>query len=257
MLNEAPKKEKKQVDYAHPTGWQLFWRTQRECWRRMVTPFLMYLFMSLLLLACQVIPSIWANVILGILCVIGGAFYNGHLCYQFGKLHYGALVAGDLMRRHEEEGQSTGVGHHVEQEYSPWKGFYIGFLVGVPVIILGCLAGHFYDMIGTSEEGTLLGGYSALALIMFAAWAIVPLLWMRNYLPAFAGLSLYWSLLMILLPILVSGIFYIVGAHAERRSRLAESERQKRVEEARLKAKELHVQTEEQRKKTLQSKKKK
>ncbi len=261
MLNEAPKKEKKHVDYAHPNPWQLFWRTQRECWRRMVTPYLMYLFMSLLMLACQVIPNVWANVVLGIACIIGGAFYNGHLCYQYGKLHYGALVAGDLHRRNEEAGIASGGDHHVEQEYSPWKGFYIGLLIGVPVIILGCLAGNFYDVLNANAEDSLSvlpKAYAALALIMFAAWAIMPVLWSRNYIPACANISLYWSLLMIVLPIVVSGVFYIVGAYAERNSRLAAREREKRLEEAREKARnEKHVQTEEQRKKTLQSKKKK
>ena len=259
MLNEAPKKPKKAVDYAHPTAWQLFYRTQRECWRRMVTPYLMYLFMSLLLLACQAIPNMWAQILLGAACIVGGAGYNAHLCYQYGKLHYGALVAGDLHRRNEEQGIVSGGDHHVEREYSPWKGFYIGLLVGVPVFILGCLAGALFEKIndGNILNG-LLGGYSALALVMFAAWAIMPVLWVRNYVPGMAGLSLYWSLIMIVLPILVSGIFYIIGAHAERKSRLAETEWERRLEEAREAAKNrVHVQTEEQRKKTLQSKRKK
>ena len=259
MLNEAPKKRRKAVDYAHPNGWQLFWRTQRECWRRMVTPFLMYLFMGLLLLACQAIPNMWAQIGFGILCIAGGGFYNGHLCYQYGKLHYGALVAGELHRKNEEEGISSAGDHHVEREYSPWKGFYIGFLVGVPVIILGCLAGALFDRIYDGTViGPLLGGYSAVVLIMFAAWAIMPVLWIRNYVPGMGGISLYWSLVMIVLPIVISGIFYILGAYAERRSRKAESERERHILEARLQAKEeVRVQTEEQRKKTLQSKKKK
>ena len=33
MLKEAPKKPKKKIDYAHPNGWQLFWRLQKEGWR--------------------------------------------------------------------------------------------------------------------------------------------------------------------------------------------------------------------------------
>ncbi len=261
MLNEAPKKPKKSVDYAHPNGWQLFWRTQRECWRRMVTPYLMYLFMSLLLLACQAIPNMWAQIVLGIACIAGGAFYNGHLCYQYGKLHYGALVAGDLHRRNEAAGIASGGDHHVEREYSPWKGFYIGLLVGVPVLVLGCLAGGFYDVLAGNPEDSLSilpSAYAALALVMFAAWAIMPALWIRNYVPGMTGVSLYWSLIMIVLPVVVSGIFYILGAHAERRSRLADAERERRLAEAREQAlHEVHVQTEEQRKKTLQSKRKK
>ncbi len=264
MLNDNPKKPKKRVDYFHPTRGQLFWRTQRECWRRMVTPFLMYLFMSLLLLSAQVIPYAWLSVPLGVVCILGGAAYNAHLCYQYGKLHFGELVAGENARRREAEGIDVGIDHRVEREYSAWKGFYIGFLIGVPVILFGCLAGAFFDMLNASGGenvwglGQLFGAYSALALVMFTTWAIMPVLWLRNYVPAMAGLSLYWSLVMIVLPIVVSGVFYIVGAYSERRARNAEADRERRLEEARERAKnEVRVQTEEQRKKTLQSKKKK
>ena len=63
---------------------------------------------------------------------------------------------------------------------------------------------------------------------------------------------------MIILPILVSGIFYILGAMSDKRKRAEETERVNRVEAARAEAaKEMRVQTEEQRRKTLQSKKKK
>ncbi len=250
MLNEAPKKEKKPVDYSHPTKWRLFWRIQRESWRRMVTPFLMYFFMSLILLALfQLVTNKWALLVIMILCIGIGGFFNGHLCYHYGMLHYGFYVAGELHRKNEAYGIHSGGDHRPEREYRPWKGFYIGFLIGVPVILLGSLSGRFYDTLG--------GGYATALLIMVAAWAIVPLLWVRNF-AGVAGVSLYWSLLMVIVPIVVSGVFYIVGAMRERKNREEEAERSARIEEARVKAQnEVRVQTEEQRKKTLQSKKKK
>ena len=253
MPQGAPDNTKK-IDHAHPTGWQLFWRTQRECWRRTVTPFLMYLFMSLILLACQSIPNAFGQIGLGVLCIAAGGFYNGHLLYHFGKQHYGAYVAGELQRRSEEAGVLSGTGHRVEQEYRPWKGFYIGLLIGVPVLVFGILAGALYEGIGGETVVPVNGSYSALLLVMCAAWAIMPVLWLRAYAAGFAGTSLYWSLLMVLLPIVVSGIFYIVGAMQERRARTAEAERAAgRKKEPRAP----HVQTEAQRRKTLQSKKKK
>lgn len=251
MLNEAPKKQKKQIDYSHPTGWQLFWRTQGECWRRMVTPYLMYLFMSLIMLAFQALGDDlwWLRILIGVVCIGGGAFYNGHLCYHYGKLHYGAYVAGCLHRQNEALGIKSGGDHRPEREYSPWKGFYIGFLVGVPVILLGILAGAF---LGTSIGGNFAGA----ALVMFAGWAILPVSWLNLY--AGTQLSFYWSIVMIVLPITVSGIFYIVGALREKREREEETARTQRIEAAGAAAKkEMHEQTEEQRRKTLQSKKKK
>lgn len=254
MLNEAPKKQKKAG--SAPTKWKLFWLIQKESWRRMVTPYLMYFFMSLIMLAAQAIDNIYAKVIIGILCILAGAFFNGHLMYNCGALHYSNFVSGEIRRRNELFGiASEGSGHRVETEYRPWKGFYIGFLVGIPVIILGALSGRFYDSMG--------GNFAQLALIMFAGWAIIPITWFgarTNEAGESIGLKVspYWSIVMIVLPILVSGIFYIIGALREKRRREEQAARAARVEEARLKAQnEVRVQTEEQRKKTLQSKKKK
>lgn len=252
MLNEAPKKPKKKIDYAHPNGWQLFWRIQRESWRRTITPALMYFFMSLLLLAAQVIEIVWLQIVLGIVCIAGGIFFNAHLLFHFGAAHDDVLRSGILYRKREEEGIAISPDHHVEKEYRPWKGFYIGFLMGLPVIILGILSGAL--------EGTTAGGYLAGAFVMLAGCAIVPFTWLRNYVPSMSGLSLYWTILTIVVPILVSGLFYILGAYRNRR-KLAEKEAReaavKRAAEEARQARLHHEQTEAQRLKTLQSKKKK
>lgn len=252
MLNEAPKKPKKKIDYAHPNGWQLFWRIQRESWRRTITPALMYFFMSLLLLAAQAIEIVWLQIVLGIVCIAGGIFFNAHLLFHFGAAHDDVLRSGILYRKREEEGIAISPDHHVEKEYRPWKGFYIGFLMGLPVIILGILSGAL--------EGTTAGGYLAGAFVMLAGCAIVPFTWLRNYVPSMNGLSLYWTILTIVVPILVSGLFYILGAYRNRR-KLAEKEAReaavKRAAEEARQARLHHEQTEAQRLKTLQSKKKK
>ena len=52
MLNDLPKKQKKEKPM---TSWRYFWRIQKVCALRAVTPFMMYLFMSLIALACQAI----------------------------------------------------------------------------------------------------------------------------------------------------------------------------------------------------------
>lgn len=252
MLNEAPKKPKKKIDYAHPNGWQLFWRIQKESWRRTITPALMYFFMSLLLLAAQAIEIVWLQIVLGIVCIAGGIFFNAHLLFHFGAAHDDVLRSGILYRKREEEGIAISPDHHVEKEYRPWKGFYIGFLMGLPVIILGILSGAL--------EGTTAGGYLAGAFVMLAGCAIVPFTWLRNYAPSMSGLSLYWTILTIVVPILVSGLFYILGAYRNRR-KLAEKEAReaavKRAAEEARQARLHHEQTEAQRLKTLQSKKKK
>ena len=219
MLNEAPQKKK---DYLEPTGAQLFWRTQRECWRRMISPTIMYLFMGIILLAAQLIPeSLMAlRIVVGVLIILIGAFFNGHLMFHCGKQHYDNALTGSFHRRNRAYGIMSGENHHVEKEYSPWKGFYIGFLVGVPVIILSVLAHFFYNV-------------AAIVFVLLAGWAITPITWFGT---KGEGLGLkadpLFAMLMIILPIVVSGVFYIVGAVVERNKKAQQSERMEKAKEA-------------------------
>lgn len=252
MLKEAPKKPKKKIDYAHPNGWQLFWRLQKEGWRRAVTPALMYFFMSLLLLASQAVTIVWLSIALGVVCIAGGIFFNAHLVFHFGSIHYDTFLTGQLYRLREEEGVEASPDHHIEKEYRPWKGFFIGALIGLPVLILGILAGAF--------EGTGAGDGALWAFVMLAGCAIMPVSWLRNYVPSLAGLSYFWTILTVLVPILVSGVFYILGAYANKRKRAQKEAREEAVRRAAEEARQArlhHEQTEAQRLKTLQSKKKK
>lgn len=228
---------------------RLFWKIQGECWRRMVTPSMMYLFMSMLLLASQTITSEgldWLKILLGIVCILGGAAFNAHLCYHYGIMHYDAYLTGCIHRNNALFGIESGGDHRVEREYRVWKGFYIGLLVGLPVIILGAIAG---------STNAMTSNWASIILIMFAGWAIIPISWF-----GLNGTYFALSIAMVALPILVSGVFYIIGAMKEKRVKEQEAERSEAVKKAGEKAKkerEYHEQTEEQRRKTLQSKKKK
>ena len=79
---------------------------------------------------------------------------------------------------------------------------------------------------------------------MFAGWAIFPIQWARAYLyPGESGWSYppvsgAYSMLMIFLPILVSGAFYILGAMMQKRSKEEQAQRAERVAEAAKKARE-------------------
>ncbi len=230
MLNEAPKKHK-DIDYAHPTRMRLFWRIQWECFRRAVTPYLMYLFMSSLALVCQVIvenDNSWLEILLGTVCILIGAVFNGHLCYHYGKMHYGAFVAGETHRRNEAFGIQSGGDHRPEREYRAWKGALIGFYVSVPAIILGIIAGSI-----PSERLMQGSGIIYMLFVMFAGWAILPITWFGT---AEGGVGLavspYWSIAMIALPILVSLVLYNVGAYMEKREREQQAARNAAIEEA-------------------------
>ena len=231
MLNDLPKKEKNRKPV---TRWRYFWRIQKVCALRAITPFMMYLFMSLIGLACQTFSpdtTEWYEVLLGALCIVGGAAFNAHLVYTYGKMHYDAYLTGCIHRKNKLFGIESGGDHRPEQEYRVWKGFLIGFYIGIPVLILGLFA---------ALPGTWRGG--EVAMVMFTGWAIFPVQWIRTLLYpagdwAYPPVSGGYSMLMIFLPILVSGIFYIVGAMKERRVKEEEAARAERVAEAGKKAK--------------------
>ncbi len=228
-----------------------FWRTQGECWKRMVTPYIMYLFMSMLLLATQLINIPWLKYFLGTLCILIGAAFNAHLAFNTGVTHFDAYMTGCIHRRNREQGIMSGGDHRPEREYSPWKGFYIGFLIGLPVILfagLACIPG-----VGVNQFGRFM-------LVMFAGFALIPVSWIVGDFGTVPAGYYAYSMLLVILPVLVTGIFYIVGAVVEKRNKRIKEERAQAVLEAAVAAREerLHrEQTEEQRRKTLQSKKKK
>lgn len=219
MLNEKPKKVK---DTSNPTKWQMFLRVQKECWRRMITPYLMYLFMSLLLLSVQaIVPDDTSviEIVIGIVCILGGVFFNAHLLYHTGILHYDNYITGCIHRKNALLGIQSGGDHRPEREFRPWKGFYIGFLIGLPVIILGILAHFFYAV-------------ASLFFMMFAGWAIIPIAWFGTLEGGGLRVDPIWSLFFVLLPILVSGIAYLVGAYVEKRRKEAVAERDEKVKAA-------------------------
>ena len=232
------------------TGSKLFWRIQKECWRRMVTPYMMYLFMGSLLLATQVIKIGWLQIVLGIVCILIGAAFNAHLAYGVGVTHYDAFLTGCVHRRNAEQGIMSGGDHRVEREYAPWKGFYIGFLVGIPAILFAGLA----CIPGAMSEGF---NVARILLVMFAGYAIVPVSWIYGGMGHAPAGAYAWAMLAVILTTVITGVFYIVGAHVEKKRKQVIEEKEAAEAAARNAPKEYREQTEEQKRKTMQSKKKK
>ncbi len=227
MLNELPKKEKPRKP---TTKWRLFWRIQKECALRAVTPFMMYLFCSLIALAFQALSDETEvyEVVIGAACILLGAALNAPMGYLAGQKQYDSYLTGCIHHRNAIFGIQSGGDHKPEQEYRWWKGFLIGFYVGVPVIIMGIFAAIPANNIWASGET---------ALVMVAGWAIFPIQWARNLMfPDWSGdypaVSGGYCMLMILLPILVTGISYIVGAAVEKKNKQNEEARSERVAEA-------------------------
>lgn len=238
MFNESKRKKK---DHSAPTRWQLIYRTAWECFRRSVTVYLMYLFMSLLALACSAIDENGTNaleIVLQCLCIAGGVAFNVHLCYNFGKTHYGFYVVGEIRRKNALFGIQSGTDHTPEREYRVWKGFLIGFFAAIPAFIIAIVTGtlQLYMDVGRLNE---IWAYASFLFIMLAGWAYLPITWFGTAAEGVGiAVSGYWSLLIALLPVLVSGIAYLIGAFMEQRDREKKAARERAIEEAGRRAKE-------------------
>ncbi len=185
-------------------------------------PYLMYLFMGMIGLLCCLIKTKWLVAVLVLLCILGGAAFNAHLTFQYGKMHYDAYCTGEIHRRNERIGIPSGGDHRVEREYRFWKGSLIGLCVGVPVILL--------SLFGTFASWKILGYF----FIMLAAWAYLPV-WLTGWL---SGIENYlvnplWCMLLVLLPVVVSTVFYNVGAMVEKRKKDEQAAREAEVERLR------------------------
>ena len=193
------------------------WRTVRECLVHALVPIFMYLAMSGILLivlqkhagedgAVSRSTVLTASIICGVIAVA----YNALMSWGCGGTHFEQLISGNMKRRSAAELGSdlTITGYKEHKEYRPWKGFLMGFFVCIPVVVAGLLFGKFQPVI---ESGTT-GKGAAVALLIFeffAGWAVMPF----QYLHAS---NFYMSTLVALIPFVVSGVFYIVGAYSKR-----------------------------------------
>lgn len=195
------------------------WRTVRECLVHSLVPLFMYLAMSgMLLVVLQRHTDEDGNVTrtavltASIICGIIAVAYNALMSWGCGGSHFEQLVSGNMKRRSAEELGSdlTITGYKAHKEYRPWKGFLMGFFVCLPVVIGGLLFGKYQANI---EAGTTGKGAAVLLLIFefLAGWAVMPFQYLHasNY---------YLSVLFALIPLIVSGVFYIVGAYSRRAS---------------------------------------
>ncbi len=195
------------------------WRTVRECMVHSLVPLFMYLAMSgMLLVVLQRHADDDGNVTrtavltASIICGIIAVAYNALMSWGCGGSHFEQLVSGNMKRRSAEELGSdlTITGYKAHKEYRPWKGFLMGFFVCLPVIIGGLLFGKYQAAI---EAKTTSRG-AAIALLIFeflAGWAVMPFQYLHasNY---------YLSILFALIPLIISGVFYIIGAYSRRAS---------------------------------------
>ena len=150
-----------------------------------------------------------SNITWTFVCIIGAAAYNALISWANGGNHYEMLVSGNIKRKTADMyGMEYKISSHKEaKEYRVWKGFVIGGICAIAPLLTGLGFGLSFD----PSTYQLNGG--ALVGLLCSGWSIIPLYCMNQ---SGASVSYFVSMLFALIPILVSGGFYIAGAYARR-----------------------------------------
>lgn len=176
----------------------------------------------LLMLTVKGDPLVWTSkeVAWAVVCIVGGAAYNALMAWANGGSQYEMLVSGNVKRisAAQFEGGYKMSTHKEVKEYRVWKGFVFGAITGLIAIVFGILFGCFQTKIDSQD---IKGGVATLMLLGFfiSGWSLIPL-----YLMNATGvtISYFVSCVFALIPIAVSGAFYIIGAYSRRNKRLRE-----------------------------------
>lgn len=211
------------------TKWKVFWRIVGECFMRSLTPSVMFFVAGLVLLMLQSKNfGLSAQMAWAALCAVVALAYNGFLMWICGGNHYEMLVSGNLKRRSAMQSGSelNMASYKFQKEYRPWKGFAIGAFVSllliVGSIVLGCNQTAIVEA-ATNEEVTLTTGLAAVSLIFYclAGWVLLPILELNI---AGTTVSFFVGCAFALLPVCVSGGFYIGGAYGRRNKTVRQQE---------------------------------
>ncbi len=149
-----------------------------------------------------------------LVCGLGAAAYAALIGWATGGSHYEMLVSGNVKRMSamDIDGGYKMSSHKESKEYRVWKGFAIGGFTAIYSIVLGIIFGCCQARIDGGLNG---GGFAVFVLIslLFSGWSLLPFYYLNA-----SGIyvSYFLSCFCALLPILVTGGFYIWGAYSRR-----------------------------------------
>ena len=228
------------------TVWTWTW----ECIKRSFISLIMYITLSLVLFMFTNEGQDWSDGMttgrlwwcIGL--IVAAVAYNGFTAFVEGGNGYDMLVAGNMKRMTSEAGVLKMSSHKVQKEYRAWKGFAIGGLVCLITVITGLIWGANQNAIDqvllTDQDASVSMVLRVFIFIgMFVwGWATLPFIFLNA---GGAHVSYYLMMLFGILPVVVSGIFYIVGAYARRRKKLNLQAAEERAAEEAAKAKEQKI----------------
>lgn len=176
--------------------------------KQAVLPFLYLLFTAMTASCIMLIGDnlLWLKIILSVLNVGLYAMVIGMTSFKDGEQAVRVQVANDLERKIiVRTGENRPL--KLKEEYKPYKGFLIGFISCVPLIVLLILHTIFYFATGY----TGLGGISALIYLMFFVFFKLK----NGDVSSTTGsewYSFYGALIAVPVIMLITGVAYILGA---------------------------------------------
>lgn len=170
--------------------------------KKAVFPFVYLFFMAITAFGILCIENLlWLKIILSILNIGLYGFIVASVFFKEGEESIKVQRANDLERR---EMVKTGIVRplKLKEEYKPWKGCFMGFLVCVPLLVLLLIHSIIFIAGGETRAFGIIGGF-----IYFVVFSFFNLggtqLTMASY---------YWSLVSVPFISCLSGISYNLGA---------------------------------------------
>lgn len=155
-----------------------------------------------------------------IVCVVAAMAYNALVTYAQGGSAYEMLVSGNMKRvsASDFEGGYKISSHKEAKEYRAWKGFVMGGFIAIFPIITGIIFGCNAEAINATLSGTTTNADVGLAILVIACfmvsgWSILPFYYLNA---SGIAASYFISCAFGALPVIVTGVMYIVGAYGRR-----------------------------------------
>ncbi len=159
---------------------------------------------------------------LGVMNILVYAYFVFYYAMKTGEDAVKTLRANDVTRR---EIIRTGKDLEVKrnEEYKTWKGFFIGVLSCIPLVVLWII--HFIIVLATGKTATFAGGITITLYIVIAFFFNTDVKFMN-----FAS-SFYFTALYVPFVIILTGFGYILGAKVEMKRQAKIEEYQKQFSE--------------------------
>ena len=223
--------------------WTLFWKNVWQTFKSSLIVLLMFVGVSSMVFMMSFkgtlsdgLTGTRAAWVFGGIAV--GLAYQALMMFATGGQGYEMLVSGNMKRRSAAAmGTSMKISSHkVEKEFRYWKGFVTPWFIVLLTVVIGIVFGVNHAEIdrilaSTNEkEAMTLGlGIAVLVLLTIAGWSVLPFMFINL---GGVYVSYYWSILLGILPVIVSGVFYIVGAYAARNKAVRKQEEADRASKA-------------------------